>query len=71
MVVVYDKTNNSGEKMSENCRAIAVNEYSLEMQAKTYIGILFFKDDIKTTCNRLIRVNWLILVDYISDRFPV
>ena len=33
--------------MSENCRAIAVNEYSLEMQAKTYIGTLFFKDDIK------------------------
>jgi len=28
--------------MSENCRAIAINEYCLEMQAKTYIETLFF-----------------------------
>jgi len=28
--------------MSENCRAIAINEYSLDLQAKTYIETLFF-----------------------------
>jgi hypothetical protein len=47
LVVVYDKMSNSGEKMSENCRAnclqqrfaIALKEYTLEMQAKRYIEL--------------------------------
>jgi hypothetical protein len=47
LVVVYDKINNSGEKMSENWRAnclqqrfaIALKEYTLELQAIRYIKL--------------------------------
>jgi hypothetical protein len=44
--------------MNENRRAIALLEPDNTKQKDTS-KLSYFKDDAKTTCNRLIRFNWL------------